>query len=502
MPHINDPLLQAYIDGFCSPERVDEVEAHVATCAECAARLEAARGAAQRASELLGSLDPGPVHAPSFEELEARAAARQGGAVGDGLSGDTGAGKSPARVVPFWRRPGLAWAATLVIAFGLGWLSRAPSVVSPDAFAPEAASVDALESRLSTAEQEEGGEQVGGVEQEAGAAGRDAGVAGQDPGALGRGAATEDREAGPAGARESFGATTESDVVDDPQAIPKSKVAAPERRVAASDPEIPATPPVAEPDPPQRQMMARNQAAPPDSEEQRRRLAEELIAAAPPVEEPERPAATVPGEAVAEMNEAVAGFSATFADAGAAPGFVPIAVGDAELWLGVPPRQLPDLTLTRVEVGPGALAENGMPDRAAVRLVYHDAAGQQIALLQQYAGVVEPRASTLGDEAGAGASADTVGGSGAVASGVASAADARAAQARSERARAVGAYRADAKASADRDGVVGGALDLPAIVQQPGGPTTYRWIDAEGYVLAITGDLDLQLLRGLADRIR
>ena len=58
MPHISDALLQTYIDGCCNDARIAEIEAHVEACAECRDRLEDARNAAQRASQLLGVLDP------------------------------------------------------------------------------------------------------------------------------------------------------------------------------------------------------------------------------------------------------------------------------------------------------------------------------------------------------------------------------------------------------------------------------------------------------------
>ena len=130
MPHLEGPLLQAYLDGYCNDARIAEVESHIESCDECHQRLEDARRAATRASQLLGALEPGPVHAPPFEELQARAAARAAGgettaAGGDEVDWDSMLGAANTeRVVPFWRRPALAWAATVVMAFGLGWLSR------------------------------------------------------------------------------------------------------------------------------------------------------------------------------------------------------------------------------------------------------------------------------------------------------------------------------------------------------------------------------------------
>ncbi len=92
MPHLEDPLLQAYIDGYCNDNRIAEVESHIESCEECHQRLEDARRAATRASRLLGTIEPGPVHAPPFEELQARAAARAGG--GETKSASGGKAKS------------------------------------------------------------------------------------------------------------------------------------------------------------------------------------------------------------------------------------------------------------------------------------------------------------------------------------------------------------------------------------------------------------------------
>ncbi len=119
MSHINDGLLHAYIDGGCDAAGTETVEEHVAECDDCARRLDSFRAAAAEASALLSELEPGPLHAPAFEELEARSAERVAGS-------EDGAAAGGGKVVslPFWRRPALAWAATMVIAFAVGWQSR------------------------------------------------------------------------------------------------------------------------------------------------------------------------------------------------------------------------------------------------------------------------------------------------------------------------------------------------------------------------------------------
>lgn len=502
MQHISDPLLQAYIDGFCNEDRINEVEAHVDACEECRERLESARAVAQRASQLLGTLDPGPVHAPSFDELQARAAARVGGESADASAG-AGAGTSAslgtdtpasgsdasvaagsaesaaveddpfaatdiaqpmagavtekaAPVVPLWRRPAMAWAATLVIAFGLGWRARAPSELSRDLSTSGMPAADGRATEAPAFEQD----------------------AAQEVGSR------ENFEPGDEIDELQASAAAKQTSADELEAAPEGQVAEPERPTVSS--ELPAAAAVEEAEAVRRQ-VAQNQAAPAE-----RRAAgagaRGEVAATPPAETaPPPPAGADMNMQFREANESLDDRVSTFADAGHTGVFVSVAPGDAVLWLGAPPRQIPDLTLARVEVGPGTLAENGIPGRVAVRLVYLADTGQEIALLQQYTGPLEGQGlASVGEiSAGRAAAADT--------------------PARLERARAGAESRADLKAQvgADRDALVGGLLDLPATTVEPETRrVTYRWLDTGGYVLAISGELDADVLRGLADLVR
>jgi anti-sigma factor RsiW len=72
---------------------------------------------------------------------------------------------------------------------------------------------------------------------------------------------------------------------------------------------------------------------------------------------------------------------------------------------------------------------------------------------------------------------------------------------RANRARAVEELRTDLPVAADRDAVGGGFLNLPATVREPDGRAAYTWLE-DGYLLRISGAVDPDLLRGLADRIR
>ncbi|HEX8272688.1 MAG TPA: carboxypeptidase-like regulatory domain-containing protein [Longimicrobiaceae bacterium] len=105
MRHVDEGLLHAWLDGeraALEPGTADEVRRHLAECGECRARLEEARGLRDRAAALLRGGSPLVVEVPPFESLAARPA--------------------PAR-------PGrgrmLAWAASLALALGAGWLARA-----------------------------------------------------------------------------------------------------------------------------------------------------------------------------------------------------------------------------------------------------------------------------------------------------------------------------------------------------------------------------------------
>jgi len=444
MPHIDDAVLQAYIDGCCNDARVAEIEAHLDGCEECRQRIDTARAVAERASQLLGALEPGPVHAPSFEELQARAAARSAGGTPESATDeevDWAAMMPPPSptVVRSWRRPALAWAATVAIAFSVGWFARSGLDLPSDLNGPAAPSF----------------ERFGADVAEAPAA-----------------SAPETLAERPAESPASQPVIT--DELDDAAAAKRS-LAAPELAPAEPDPTI--APDAAG----RRQGLAAN-AAPGAAGEVR--AAEEQVARNAPAAALQpgavAEAITVTGESpVVEMNERE---GAAFVDSEVGAGFVEVVRDDAELWLGVAPRELPDLALLRVEVGPGVLIENGIPGRAAVRLIYLARSGQEIALVQQYTGSL---GATPVDQVGQSKVA---------------AADA---PARAERERVSSDEpRADRRAALDRDMVVGGTLDLPATVREPDGTVTYTWIDADGYLLSISGNLAPDVVRGLADLIR
>jgi len=109
MPHLDDGQIAEWIDAADRPHGQtahDEVADHLRQCTVCRERVEEARAIAQRARAILGAAAPAVTDVPPFDVVLARA------------------GRIPARRTtrPTWRW--LAWAATVVIAGGLGWYVR------------------------------------------------------------------------------------------------------------------------------------------------------------------------------------------------------------------------------------------------------------------------------------------------------------------------------------------------------------------------------------------
>jgi anti-sigma factor RsiW len=99
MQHLDDGLIQELIDGEIPSQDLGPVQSHLAACEPCRTRLEAARMNAGEADELLLMLDEVDA-APPVSEPAVVPIAR-----------------------PHWSR-NLAWAASLVLAAGIGFASR------------------------------------------------------------------------------------------------------------------------------------------------------------------------------------------------------------------------------------------------------------------------------------------------------------------------------------------------------------------------------------------
>lgn len=145
MSHVDDGVLHTFLDGALdelSAEEAARIRAHLESCETCAARLEEERALRDEASAILAGAAPPVGEMPPLEELRARAAARASGAA--------------PRTGPRMRVPRLAWAASVVLALGAGWMLReattpgAPleraleGVVEQERAAPETAAVESL----------------------------------------------------------------------------------------------------------------------------------------------------------------------------------------------------------------------------------------------------------------------------------------------------------------------------------------------------------------------
>lgn len=113
MKHLDEGTLQAWLDmprSGLEASEVAEIERHVATCETCAAALAALRDSDGGVHGLLVRGLDKSVEAPPFEEIVARAEGRTGG------QGRTGGGHA--------RLGRLAWAASIVVAIGVGWMTN------------------------------------------------------------------------------------------------------------------------------------------------------------------------------------------------------------------------------------------------------------------------------------------------------------------------------------------------------------------------------------------
>jgi len=98
MSHVDDGTLHAYLDGELSPPEARGVEAHLAQCPACRGRLDEERALITRAGELLALATPPDRELPPFRAGDVKPATRL-----------------------WWRvRLPLAWAATVVLALGIG----------------------------------------------------------------------------------------------------------------------------------------------------------------------------------------------------------------------------------------------------------------------------------------------------------------------------------------------------------------------------------------------
>lgn len=161
MSHVDEGRLQAFLDGELSADEEIRIEDHLTDCIECAALFDEVVEVHAQASRLLSELDEQPA-TPEYQELVARAAEAE---------------QDQRRSGPSFLLPGLAWAATLVLAFFLGWQasdrsaivgnvepaapargdsrsSEAPEIAGPEEFLADAVDPDPSNEEATPARQE------------------------------------------------------------------------------------------------------------------------------------------------------------------------------------------------------------------------------------------------------------------------------------------------------------------------------------------------------------
>jgi hypothetical protein len=144
MKHLDDGRLQSWLDrdrsGITEAE-VIEIEDHVASCRICAARLAELEESSDRTRSLLAVAAPAGDGSPDFDDVVRRS--RRGG-----LSG----GRER-----WWIAAG--WAASLVVAVGLGWMSN--EILGPRFAAEGPGAAEQAESMVAAREVAQGEEERG-----------------------------------------------------------------------------------------------------------------------------------------------------------------------------------------------------------------------------------------------------------------------------------------------------------------------------------------------------
>jgi hypothetical protein len=123
MRHMDDGLLQSWLDhprSGLEPAEHSAIEAHLAECAACRERLELLRSGDDALAELLSAVTGGEEEIPDFDTVVERAAKLGGPGGGSSAPVPHGSG-TPTRA---GRRPlvAMGWAASVVVALGAGWL--------------------------------------------------------------------------------------------------------------------------------------------------------------------------------------------------------------------------------------------------------------------------------------------------------------------------------------------------------------------------------------------
>jgi len=130
MRHVTDGELHAFLDGaldLLPQDRGDEVRDHISNCPVCRERLQDEELIRSQAEEILGDPGLGEIALPTFEELRERAEAPGSGPLLLTKEPDQGIRyRGPVKGLP------LAWAATIVLALGVGWMGSQVWRTLPD----------------------------------------------------------------------------------------------------------------------------------------------------------------------------------------------------------------------------------------------------------------------------------------------------------------------------------------------------------------------------------
>ena len=123
MSHVDEGTLHAYLDGELPSVERAGLEAHLAQCSACQTLLSEERALLERASALLGAAHPAERPVPPFQEI-----------------------RRAQRRPPWYARRTFAWAASLVLAVGLGYYLRgSPADIATPAALPEQRAVATAE---------------------------------------------------------------------------------------------------------------------------------------------------------------------------------------------------------------------------------------------------------------------------------------------------------------------------------------------------------------------
>lgn len=323
MSHVDEGRLHAYLDaqaGGAAGERAAAtewlaLETHLEACADCRERLEQARRVRERTAAILSAAGPREIHMPPFAEIRKRA---------------MGAGsRRPAIAIARYRA--LAWAATVVIAAGVGWYAG---------YRSQAGSRQDMVSFRQAAERADTA--VVGAEPAAAAAGRQPALPPDaDQAAFTRGLAQEDR----ARRREAAAPAEEAAVGAETRPAPPA-AALPSRAVPAP---------------------AMNLAEAPEQKAPRTIDSVARLRRAPAAAELQ---AVVGGARVAQPDPTAGAL------APADPGWRPVTKADAQRYLGAPVRRVARLSALSYEVGV-------VDDLPAVRVIQEVSPGVLLELIQR-----------------------------------------------------------------------------------------------------------------------